>query len=101
VGDELVVVRPDRTVDVVSGAAAQLLPLCDGQTSIAELVDDVAAVFGLPHESAQISVQEALDPCVRSGLLSELGQDRFDDGPGGKRPAPTGEPEYLATPADP
>ncbi|MHB1801823.1 MAG: PqqD family protein [Actinomycetes bacterium] len=61
--------EPARTTLVLNDTALALWELCDGQTSVQEMVDAVCALFAGPPERLRADVLDALDRLTDSGML--------------------------------
>lgn len=75
--------RDDGNDHLVNETALALWQLCDGATTIAEMIDGVCALFDAPREAIAGDIEAALDQLWRAGLLRWP-----DDDPGEAGTAP-------------
>ena len=69
---EMVEVVVERSHDtfVLNDTAFALWELCDGQTTVQEMVDAVTLLFAAPGDQLQRDVTAALDHLLLAGLIS-------------------------------
>ena len=97
--DEFCVVLFDERANRLhrlGSAASAVWMLCDGDTEVANLVDELVQILGLPQDSTASDVQLALNDFWSMGLLSgspEPAARRGSDAPEADR--------VLARPPDP
>lgn len=65
----LMCIAPDVAPVVLNDTAMALWELCDGTTSIHEMVEAVCELFAIPADQATLDVDRALDQMRSAGLL--------------------------------
>ena len=66
------------TTHRLNPAARAVWELCDGATTLGELVDAICQVFAVPHEVARRDVATTLEQLQHAGLVSWSSPDRTD-----------------------
>lgn len=86
----------------LAGAAAAVWSMADGQTTIAQAIDELADIFGQPAAEIRADALDAVQLFDRTGLLIDsppTAEPEHDHGP--PRRDHHGETDYLARPPDP
>lgn len=63
-----VVLAPERVV-MPDETALEILRRCDGQTSLAKIIDSLAVEYDAPREAIAADVQALLDELTKNGIL--------------------------------
>lgn len=69
-GEAVVFRAGTRQIHRLNSTAAAVWVCCDGETTVAEMVDELAEVFGVSIDEAGPRVQEALEQLASLGLLA-------------------------------
>jgi hypothetical protein len=89
---ELVLYNPvDHRIHHLDGAGALVWQLLDGSATVAELVEDIAAVFGTPTEQVEADVADLLQGLHGEGLLVNSSSGMIEPYPA----------DHLSDPANP
>ena len=84
----------------LNAVAGAVWLLCDGETTVASMPDELAEVFGVPAGDLVDPIGEALDGLAAAGLL--VGQDRTDPpAPRARAPRAADGTPILVAPPDP
>ncbi len=69
-GEAVLFREATRTIHRLNATAAAVWVCCDGETSVADMVDELAEVFGVSVDETRPRVAEALEQLAELALLS-------------------------------
>lgn len=72
----LLVADDQQVTHVLNPTARAIWELCDGATTVEELVAAICSVFDVGHDAARADVTAALEQLAAAGLVSWSGQGR-------------------------
>lgn len=72
-GEAVVFRAATRSIHRLNATAGAVWVCCDGETTVASMIDELAGVFGVDAAEARPQVLEALDQLAELGLLGGAG----------------------------